>query len=380
MAMAGCARSLILVAILATAAVLQSAGAREPETLTRKLGDDLFRAGADLRLAEVIAGDALLAGGRIVTSGSVRGDEVAAGGQLELGANVDGSLYAAGGRVRLDGKTARNARVAGGDVAVGPEADVQGGLSVGGGQVEINGRVGKYLQVAAGRTRIDGHVAGDVDVASGELNVGPGAVIDGVLTYYGPQPAVVEPGAQIKGGLHYVERRHWTDGGHTGVRRGFGLGAWLWLFGWMIVGSILLAMWPGFARSVADVALRRTWLAMLLGFIVLVCVPVAIVLSLVTIIGIPLALLGICLYLLLFPLGYLAAAAAIGESLLARLRRGTEIFTRQRVLMLLAVLVALFVLTRVPVLGGILRFLVILVGVGSLVMAAMARHRAPAAA
>jgi cytoskeletal protein CcmA (bactofilin family) len=376
----GCAKWLTLVAILAAAAAPQSAAASEPETLTRRLGDDLFMAGADLRLAEGIPGDALLAGGRIITSGSVRGDEVVAGGQLELGANVDGSLYAAGGRVRLGGKAARNARLAGGDVAVGPEADVQGGLSVGGGQVEIDGRVGKYLQVGAGRTRIDGHVAGDADVASGELSVGPAAVIDGALTYYGPQPAVVAPGAQIKGGLHYVERRHWSYGAHGGVRRGFGVGGWIWLIGWMIVGSILLTLWPGFARSVTDVALRRTWLTMLLGFIVLVCVPVAIVLSLITIIGIPLALLGICLYLLLFPLGYLAAAVAIGDSFLSRLRRGTEILTGQRVLMLLAVLVALFVLTRVPVLGGILRFLVILVGVGSLVMAVAARHRAPAAA
>jgi hypothetical protein len=374
------AKPLILIALLVAAAAPLWADAREPETVTRRLGEDLFMAGGDLRIAEAIPGDAILAGGRIVTSGSVRGDEVVAGGQLELGASVDGGLYAAGGRVRLDGKAARNARIAGGEVTIGPEADVRGGLSVGGGQVEVNGHVGKYLQVAAGRTGIDGHIAGDVEVASGELNVGPGAVIDGALTYSGPQPAFVAPGAQIKGGLHYIERRHWGYGGHTGLRHGFGVGAWLWLFGWMIAGGILLALWPGFARAVTEVVLHRTWMALLLGFIVLVCVPVAILLSILTIVGIPLALLGVCLYLLLFPLGYLATAAAIGESLLARLRPGTELFTRQRVLMLLAVLVALFVLTRVPVMGGILRFLVMLVGIGSLVMAAAARHRAPPAA
>jgi hypothetical protein len=364
--------SLILVTILATAIAPQIAGAREHDTVSRRIGDDVFMAGGTLRLAEAVAGDAILAGGRIATSGAVRGDEVAAGGRLELGANVDGGLYAAGGRVRLDGKVARNARIAGGNVEVGPEADVEGGLTIGGGEVDVNGRVGKYLQVGAGSAHVDAHVGGDVDVSSGELSIGPGAVIDGTLNYYGPRPATVAEGAQIKGGMHYFERKQW---GHQGRTGGFGPGAWLWLIGWIIAGSILLALWPGFVRSVTDAALQRPGMALLLGFGVLVCAPIAVLLLMVTVIGIPLALLGICLYLLLLPLGYLASAAAIGEWVLARMRHGGEILMRQRLLMLLAMLVVLFVVTRVPVLGGIVSLVLIVAGIGSLVMAGMARHR-----
>ena len=369
--------SSVLVTVLVAAIAAQGAGAREHETVTRRLGDDVFMAGGDLRISEPISGDAILAGGRITTSGAVGGDQVAAGGQVDLGANIDGGVYAAGGRVLLDGKVARNARIAGGKVEVGPEADVRGGLTVGGGEVEVNGRVGKYLQVAAGSVRIDGHVAGDVDVTSGELNVGPGAVIDGILAYYGPQPATVAAGAQIKGGMHYVERKQWVHAGRTGTLRGFGAGAWIWLIGWIVVGSILLALWPGFARSVTDTALRRPWVALLIGIVVLVCVPIAVVLLMISLIGIPLALVGICLYLALLPLGYLASAAAIGEWLLSRMRRGGEIVRRQRILMLLGVLVVLFVLTRVPVLGGIVTLLAILTGVGSLVMAGEKRYHEP---
>jgi len=367
--------SLILVTILATAIAPQAVCAREDATVSRKLGDDLFVAGTQLRMAEAVPGDAILAGGRIATSGSVQGDEVAAGGELELGANIDGGLYAAGGRVHLDGKVARNARIAGGEVEVGPSAEVQGGLTIGGGRVEVNGRVGKYLQIGAGSARIDGHVGGDVDVASGELNLGPGAVIDGVLTYYGPQPATVAAGAQIKGGIQYVEHKRWAHGGRTPMLRGFGAGAWIWLIGWMVVGSVLLGLWPGFVRSVTDTALRRPWMALLMGFVVLVCVPIAVLLLMISLIGIPLALLAMCLYLVLLPLGYLASAAAMADWLLSRMRRGGEIFTRQRILMLLGVLLALFVLTRVPVLGGIVRLLAIFVGVGGLVMTGVARQR-----
>jgi hypothetical protein len=105
-----------------------------------------------------------------------------------------------------------------------------------------------------------------------------------------------------------------------------------------------------------------------------VCVPVALVLLMITAIGIPLALLGLCVYLILLPLGYLFSAAALGEWLLSRLRQGAEIAMQQRILMLLAVLVVLFVLTRIPVLGNIVMLLVILTGVGGLVMAGKARY------
>ena len=335
-------------------------------------GDDLFMAGSDVRIADGSRGDAILAGGWISTAGAVHGDEVATGGQVNLGADVDGGVYAAGGHVRLEGKVGRSARVAGGHVEVGPEADIQGGLTIGGGEVAVNGRVGKYLQVGAGSTRIDAHVGGNVEVASGNLSVGPDAVIDGALTYYGPQPASIDSAARIRGGTHFVERKHWNRYGH---RRAFGMGAWLWLVGWIIAGSILVALWPGFAHSVSEVARRSPGIVLLLGFAVLVCVPVALLLLILTIIGIPLALLLLFLYLLLLPLGYLAAAAAIGEWLLARSQRGMQALPRQRILMLIIVLVVLFVLTRIPVFGTALRFLLVLAGVGSLVMASALRQR-----
>lgn len=350
----------------------QGASAREHETVASTFGNDVFMAGSNVRLNDGSAGDAVLAGGFISTSGAVQGDEVATGGQVNLDADVAGGLYAAGGRVRLDSKVGHNARIGGGHIEVGPNADVQGGLTIGGGEVAVDGQVGKYLQVGAGRTRIDGHVGGNVEVASGQLEVGPDAVIDGVLTYYGPQPATVASGAQIRGGTHYVERQHWRRFAH---RRAFGPGAWIWLGGWIIAGIVLLGLWPGFARSVSQVERHQLGLALLLGFAVLVCVPVALLFLCLTIVGIPLALLLLFLYLLLLPLGYLASAAAIGEWLLSRLRSGAAVMTQQRILMLIGVLIVLFVLTRVPLFGGALRFLLIIAGIGSLVIAGAARHR-----
>jgi hypothetical protein len=346
-------------------------------TATAMLGNDLFMAGSEARASNGSAGDAMLAGGWISTAGTVHGDEVATGGRVTLDADVDGGVYAAGGHVRLEGRIGRNARLAGGEVEVGPQADVQGGVSVAAGEVTVSGRVGKYLQVGAGRTRIDGEIGGNVDVASGQLTLGPHAVIDGALTYYGPQPALIESGAQVRGETHYIERKSWR---RAGVHRRFGAAAWIGLIGWIIAGAVLIALWPSLARQVGEVTRRNPGIVLLLGFAVLVCVPVALIVLCISIVGIPLALLLLLAYLLLLAVGYLAAAAAIGEWLLARARGSTPLRTGPRILMLIVVLVVLFLLARIPVLGGVVRFLLMLAGIGSLVMTAAQRQRGETAA
>jgi hypothetical protein len=137
-----------------------------------------------------------------------------------------------------------------------------------------------------------------------------------------------------------------------------------------------MAVWPGFARSVTDTATRRFGVSLLAGFLVLLAAPVTILMLCVSLIGIPLGLLVLCLYLVMLPLGYLASAAAIGDWLLPRMRKGAAIATRHRVFMLLGVLIALFIVTQVPFIGGLIGLLVILTGMGSLLLAAAAIYSA----
>ena len=364
-------RVLSVVMLVAAAGTPSLAGEHGKETLTRRLGDDLFTTGADVRIGGDIAGDAIAAGGEVTLDGTVHGDTVVAGGQVSLRGSSADDLYAAGGEVRLSGHVTGNARIAGGEVDLDRNAAIDGGASVSGGRVRVDGRVGRYLQIAAGSTRLDGNVAGDVDVAGGELIVGPATVVEGALTFRGPKPPRVAEGAQIRGGVtHVPERRLGKNarGALIGV-------AILWLLGWCVVGAVLLALWPGFSRSVSENVTRRTGLALLVGLAVLIGSPALIVLTGITVIGLPLALLLLAIYLVLFPFGFLASAVAIGDWLLVRMRRGAEIATRHRVLTLFGVLVALFLLTRIPVLGGLLCLLLLLAGMGSLVLAAVNRHR-----
>jgi len=340
------------------------------EMVSRQLGNDLFAAGPEVQLTEEIYGDAIAAGGAVTLDATVRGDAMIAGGEITLRGTIDEDMYVAGGDIELAGHVAGSLRLAGGEVEIDRAAVIDGGVSLAGGSVKVDGRLGQYLQIAAGSVEIDGQIAGDVEVAGGELSVGPQAVIDGTLTFRGPQPPEVASGAQIRGGVKHIEEKRDAPALHHLL----GTFAILWLIGWIIVGCILMAVWPGFARSVTDTATRRFGISLLSGFLVLVAAPVVILMLCVTLIGIPLGLLVLCLYLVMLPLGYLASAAAIGDWLLPRIRKGAAIATRHRVFMLLAVLIALFIVTRVPFLGGLVGLLVILTGMGSLLLAAAAHY------
>lgn len=339
---------------------------------SRQLGNDLFATGGEVRLADEIYGDAIAAGGAVTLEGTVRGDALIAGGRLALRGTVDEDVYATGGEIRVAGHIAGTTRLAGGQIDLDRDAVIDGGASLAGGQVTVDGHLGQYVQIAAGSVRINGQIAGDVEAAGGELSVGPNAVIEGSLTFRGPEPPQVAAGAQVRGGIKHIEEKH----DRRILGRVLGTFALLWLLGWIIVGCVLIALWPGFARSVSEAATRRFGVSLLTGLLVLVAVPVLVLMLMISLIGAPLGLLLLCLYLVLLPLGYLASAAAIGDWLLPRLRKGAEIATRHRVLMLLGVLVALYFVTRLPVIGGIVGLLVMLTGMGAMLLAAVARYGA----
>jgi hypothetical protein len=104
-----------------------------------------------------------------------------------------------------------------------------------------------------------------------------------------------------------------------------------------------------------------------LGLAILVCVPFVAVILVITIIGIPLALLVIPLYLLLLFLGWVTAAMFVGQKLLGFVRRGAPETTGQRLLALLAAVLALWLVGFIPILGWWVRFAALLLGIGALV-------------
>jgi len=358
--------------LTAAALSLALSAAAAEDVAEARIAGDRFVAGGSVNHAKPAEGDLVGLAGSLDLRASVGGDAILAGGDLRVRESVAHNVFATGGNVRLDGSVGRSARLAGGNVTIAREASIGGNLSVAGGTVEIRGPVAGAIQAAGGDVVIDSTVGGDVHVAAGQLELGPNARIEGRLKYHGPDRMRIDPAARVSGGVSRIERspmrdRSWRVGGP---------GAWVWTLGLVALAAFVAAAFPAGSRRMGESLRADPAMALVLGFITLVCVPVAAILLMVTIIGIPLAIVLMLLYFLVLLVGYAAVAVVIGDAALARFRAADATRTGWRASSAMAAMAALALLTSIPYLGKLALFAVLLAGVGTMVLAVRAHREA----
>jgi cytoskeletal protein CcmA (bactofilin family) len=349
-----------LVSLHAQAQDVSGTGRGDPVTLD--LGRDHFAAGTNVTASRPVTGDLLAAGRAVVLDGNVGGDAVLAGGSVRLNGNVSQNAYAAGGQVFVNGTVSRNARFAGGQVEIAPSSRIEGGVSIGAGQARVSGSIGGYLQAAGGNLYINGPISGDVEAASGQVELGPNARIMGRLRYRSRQALKQDPAAQVLGGIEQLP----APAARAPTARGLGRVAfWIWTLGLMLVITILFIVVPIFFSEVTQTLESRPAASALLGFVMLVCIPVASAFLFITLIGIPLGLLLIAAYLALLLVGYAVTGAAVGDWVLKRLRPGHPGTIRWRIGAAIAGIFLVAILGRIPWLGGLIIFAALLLGIGA---------------
>ena len=345
---------------------------RDDDSLSKRFGSNFLGAGGDINLTEAIGGDAFLAGGNVSTASEVKGDLVAVGGEVSIGGSVGDDLYAAGGQVQVDAIVAGNARVAGGDVTLGPATTIGGELTLSGGRVRFEGIAHDRLEVSGGSISLDGVVLGVAEVRAEQVEIGPNTRIDGKLIVHSSREPVIPEGARIAGGVEFNPTSPLSDDETQPVAPeshsvAHGVGSFLWVLGVFIAGTLFTLAFPGYSQRAAAWIGRAPLKSLALGFVLLACLPVLIVLLLITIIGIPLALIVLLLYLLLLFLGWVTSALFLSHQLLGVLRGGEPVSTAWRLFALLLAVLGLWLLGQLPYVGGWVSFAALLLGIGALV-------------
>jgi cytoskeletal protein CcmA (bactofilin family) len=372
-------RSILLALIFTT--VLTPAAAQHDASAV--LGGDQFVAGRSVRLGEPVAGDLFAAGGSVDVDAEVGGDALLAGGKVRIGGDVGHSLIGAGGQVTVHAKVGRNVRVAGGQVEFAAASRVAGNVSVAGGEVTLRGAVLGDVQAAGGRVYIDGPVGGNALAGSGRLELGPNARIAGTLRYRSGDALRLDPAAQVQGGIQPLTLGGGSDDDddddrydrHERFARGVG---WLWTIGLVLLAAVWLAVLPRASARVSQTLRERPGASLLLGFALLLCVPVAALLSILTLVGIPLGLLLLALYLALLPIGYVGAAVGAGDWALQRWRAAAAARPGWRIGAAALALVVLALLGMIPWLGVIVVAAALLAGLGALPLALRSRDASAA--
>ncbi|WP_372730035.1 hypothetical protein [Nocardioides sp.] len=330
-----------------------------------------FRSGQEVVIpaGETVDGNLYVWGGTVRVEGTVTGDLVVAGGQVEVSGEVANDLLATGGSLDVSGRVDGDARMVGGQVTV--SGTVGQDLVLGAGQATVtsSGQIGQDLLFGAGEMTLDGRVAGNV------LGSTPSYTVNGTI-----------------GGTENVtiaEKDEQTE--PTVVSRLVdGLQRWI---GLLAVAALALWLLPRLLRGAADNVRRRPLPSLglgALGVLALVVLVVGVVIA-AALLGVILGLLGLgdvvglvvfgALTLLVvagfafFAVATFLAPAAVGLAL-AALVLGDEPRSRRWWGLVLGLL-AVVALTALPVVGGWLGFVVLLLGLGAVMRHVWSRRGNP---
>ena len=340
------------------------------DSVEARVDNDRFTAGGSVRQSRPVEGDLFAFGGEVDVLAAVSGDTVLAGGDVRVREAVKQDLYAAGGNVRVEAAVGRSARLAGGNVELAPTGSIGRNLAIAAGTAEIRGPVGGSIEIVGGDVLIDSPVAGDVRVAGGQLQLGPNARIAGKLVHRGAD-VTRDPAAQVAGGLERGKAARWhAEGGRRG---GSGIGGWLWSLGLIALAGVIAGVFPVGSRRMGEQLRGDPGIGLLLGFIALVCIPIAAVVLAVTIIGIPLALAVLLLYFLMLIVGYAAVGVIVGDAALQKLRSQDAARLGWRVGAAMTAMLALALVTRIPFVGGLVTFAALLAGLGAVALVLRAK-------
>jgi hypothetical protein len=321
---------------------------------------------------ETVESDLYAFAGSVTVDGTINGDLVVAGGTVRVNGTVTGDLLATGGSVDLTGTVKGDAREAGGQLNV--EGAVGEDLVATGGQLSITGKVGEDLIFAAGTTTMDGAVTGSIEGSAGTY-ARTGSVGGTENVSIGERGAAPTPAA---GGVLFDALRQFVVV--------------------LLFGALGLWLLPRAIRAGED-ALRRRPLASLgfgvlslIGYlvawilVVLLIVLLAVVLGLLTfgalatieaVAGI--LALGVLTFVFVLIVAFIADALvglAIGRLIVPALGMRGPTTDRWQELGVLALGVALVVIvTSLPVIGGIAKLCVALLGLGALVLVAWGAWR-----
>jgi hypothetical protein len=332
---------LCLVLLMASGAqAIRMVGGGDTTVISVPIDDDVIASSGTL-VVDAPIGSLIAAGGDVRINAPVAGDVIAAGGAVRVNGTVGGKVVLAGGRVNLNGTVARNAIATGGEVVFGPGARVGRDAEVSGGSFTHQGAVNGTLGVNVG-TFTNSGTAGTLrydtsDNRSGQSNRTVPALGPGPLSGLGAFIAAIVAVLSL-----------------------------LVTIGYLVLGLLILAVAPATARAVETRVHERPIPAFAIGLAALIGAVILGLILLVTVVGIPIAIFGWLFVIAGVMLAGLVVSLALGRLIAERTSFGGNVY----VLFIIG-FVVLNVLYLIPILGGIVKFVVVCLGFGAIVMAAM---------
>jgi cytoskeletal protein CcmA (bactofilin family) len=321
---------------------------------------DLIVIGDRVRIDGDVDGDLIAMSQSIIVDGHVKGDILAFAQELRVNGPVDGNVRAWCQTTSLNSTVGRNVMAVGGALELADKATVGGTMTLAAGTTELEGRIAGDLLVFSGDIDINGYLGHDATIRADRLSIGSGAEIVGQTKYEGRRQPSIAAGAKLGSPIQITIPRRGPD--YTRL-------AYYWhrvlLWGAsFLFGLLVLLLLPGFFADAVQSA-KRVGPAMGFGALFLFATPVVAVLACVTIVGLAIGVTTFFLFFIALYSSQIFVASWLGEQLLG----GAPVGVGAAVGRLALGLAIIRVLSMVPIAGSLIAFIVIIWGLGALVLA-----------
>ena len=332
------------------------------------INDDLFASGRSVRVDGRVRGDVYAFAQNVTVTGVIEGDLITAGAQVVLDGRVEGTCAPPGtpsSSTAPWGATSSAPPSCCSWAAAGASAATSSGPPR---PSPWPGTWGARSPGPARRSSCRGASGVRPTWPWSPSRSAPGPA-SGATSPTTPRKRLSVPSGAVAGSVRYVPVQHEKPEMARPQERFNAFGNFLsltWLTGSAVVGLVLLRLFPRFAAEFLAVLETQPLPSLGLGVLAMIgTIPVA-VLAALTVIGLPVAFLLGAGYVGGMLVGWLFLALAAGSIMVGLVRKGRPWHPSWAFLL---GLVVLYVLTRMPFLGGLVTFVGLSFGLGAFLIA-----------
>ncbi|VVB93643.1 Uncharacterised protein [uncultured archaeon] len=289
----------------------------------------------------------MLSGNQVRVDSPIQDDIFASGGAIDINAPVDSAVIA-GGNININAPVNGDVFVAGGQVSI--NSDVKGKIVAAGGNIDIKGNA-KNVVVAGGNVNIHSTAIISRDAVISAGNVNNAGRINGNLT-------VRAENFQNTGSAGSVE--FMKSGSSQGFKRVISAFRILMALGFLILGIILIRLFPAQFFKVEEEIRKSTLLKTVVGFVAIIVSAIVIILVAITVIGLPIAVVSAMLFIIALMLSTIFVSFTFGKKILDLFKLKTgDMWT------FIIGFIILSLLFEIPYAGGLIRIVAASLGFGA---------------
>jgi cytoskeletal protein CcmA (bactofilin family) len=340
------------------------------------IDDTLLFTGETIVVDGNVTGDLIAFGRRVVVTGKVSGNLIAFAESISISGEVSGTTINAGKTVEItDAILGSDFWGAGESIQISRESRISSNAVLGANRVSMQGEVGKDLTTAAETIELRGKVGEDMVAFGNSIKLLGDAGIVGDLTIHSVGEDSLSRSSESTVGGSIQFEHHDFDGRSKNRYATFQFYGFqvLKLAAAFIIGYGLFMLFPA-VRSVSLDGGVTGFVTAGVGLVALVSLPVILVLVAITVVGLPVTFFGFATWCLGLYLAKIMVAWLIGSMLFSDSdgERGVA-------LPLITGLAFVSVAINIPFIGGVISFVMTIVGIGMLVQWLMANYSRDAA-